>query len=91
MAIPKGAVDVGTAIAIYNVLNRDGRWRMVINHREFGSFTTEQHAVRIAIEMAHEAGRFKLLGSVVVLHETAEKSRVVWTYGHDPFPPTRFG
>lgn len=78
------------APAVYNVVNREGLWRMVVNHHEFGSFSTEDRAIRVAIETAYEAGRFNRLGAVVVLHGANDMSRIVWTYGYDPFPPTQF-
>jgi len=77
--------------AIYNVVSRGGCWRMVVNHSEFGSFATEGQAVRTAIETAYAAGRIGGAGAVVLLHDSSEIARVVWTYDTDPFPPTRFG
>jgi hypothetical protein len=77
--------------AIYNVMRRDGRWKMVVDQIEFGQFATEDQAVRIAIETAHAAGRANMWGAHVILHETDRMSRIIWTYGRDPFPPSRFG
>jgi len=75
---------------IYNVSCQDGRWRMVVNRKEFGHFATEREAIRVAIETAHEAGRYNFAGAQVILHSANDMSQIIWTYGRDPFPPGTF-
>ena len=76
--------------AIYNIIPLDGHWRMVVGDREFGRFISESHAIRVAIETAHKAGRANMWGAQVILHGTNRSSEIIWTYGRDPFPPTSF-
>ena len=76
--------------SIYNIVPQDGHWTMVVDQREFGRFATENEAVRIAIETAYQAGHVNFHGAQVILHGDNAMSRIVWTYGRDPFPPSRF-
>ena len=75
---------------IYSVFQEHGRWTLEVNRKQRGPFNTERDALRIAIETAQEAGRYHPEGAQVLLMREDEMSRIVWTYGIDPYPPTKF-
>ena len=55
------------------------------NGKHYGPYDTEEAAIRAAIDSAFKAGKQGFSAQVLV--QGQDKLRVVWTYGHDAYPP----
>jgi hypothetical protein len=71
---------------VYRVLPDGVRWKVRLGTLEYSPYDTRDEVIRAAIEGAHAAGKSGLAATVIV--ETANgRSRTVWTYGRDQYPP----
>lgn len=71
--------------ARYIVLHHDGAWKINLNNRYFGPFTTKEAAVAMAIDTAHKAGEAGHEAVVLLMTPTAQ-FETLWTHGADPLP-----
>jgi hypothetical protein len=72
------------ALIQYVVVQREGRWMVMIDGQHYGPYESQNDALRVAINVAQENGQ-KGQDSQVIVRER-EVIRTAWTYGHDPYP-----
>jgi hypothetical protein len=69
------------------VVKRKGNWMVKFRDQE-RSFSAQQDAVLAAIELANECGKDGR-PSVVLLQTAKNQFDAIWTYGENPFPPSK--
>jgi hypothetical protein len=69
------------------VVKRKGNWMVKFSDQE-RSFSAQQDAVLAAIELANECGKDGR-PSVVLLQTAKNQFDAIWTYGENPFPPSK--
>lgn len=70
----------------YYVVHHEGKWKITFNSVHYGPYSTQQEAIRVAIDTAHKAVQ-EGYDAQVLVQGTDSKFRTEWTYGHDPYPP----
>jgi hypothetical protein len=70
--------------AQYFVVRKDGRWKVSFGGKHFGPFHTQKHAFRCAVDAAFATEG----GAQVLIQGEDNRSRVAWTNGSDPYPPS---
>ena len=61
-------------------------WSIKFDGEEYGPYKTEREAILFAIDAANKFGEQGEKTQVLQMEENGE-AQVVWTYGHDPYPP----
>ena len=72
--------------AHYYVVIHENRWKITLNGKHFGPFSTQQDAIDEAVRCAHQAHKDGFDAQVLV-QGADNRFRTEWTYGHDPYPP----
>jgi len=67
----------------YFVVNHSGEWKISFNQKHYGPYSTQSHAIQVAVDAAHRSGR----DAQVLVQGRDNQFRAEWTYGHDPYPP----
>jgi hypothetical protein len=70
----------------YLVMRRDDAWFIEFDGGEYGPYCSEREAKLFAVDAAHTLGQQGEQTQVRILDENGE-TQLVWTYGHDPYPP----
>lgn len=70
----------------YFVVLHDGQWKISFNGQHYGPYTTQQAAIRAAVDAAHSTGQ-KGHDAQVMVQGVNNQFRTEWTYGNDPYPP----
>jgi hypothetical protein len=63
-----------------------GQWKISFQEKHYGPYTTQETAIRAAVDAAHKAGDGGRNAQVLV-QGTNNQFRTEWTYGNDPYPP----
>ena len=71
------------------VLKRRGKWSVKAGEQE-QTFCDQLAAMKAGIELANETGK-NGKPSTVLFQTAKSRFKKVWTYGLDPYPPTRSG
>lgn len=71
----------------YFVVLHEGEWKISLNGKHFGPYSTQAKAIRTAVDAAHDEGKKNRDGAQVLVQGTDHKFRTEWTYGNDPYPP----
>jgi hypothetical protein len=74
------------ARAVYYVVLHEDRWKIKFNDQHYGPYNTQEAAIRVAVDTAHDAGS-KGHDAQVLVQGRDNRFRTEWTYGHDPYPP----
>lgn len=74
------------ARAQYFVVLHDGRWKIKLDGKHYGPYTTQRAAIKDAVDAAQKSGNNGHDAQVLVQGEN-NQFRTEWTYGHDPYPP----
>ena len=74
------------ARAQYFVVLHSNEWKIKFDGQHYGPYTTQAHAIRAAVDAAHNAGQ-KGHDAQVLVQGTNNQFRTEWTYGNDPYPP----
>jgi hypothetical protein len=74
------------ARAHYFVVLHQGEWKINLDGKHYGPYTTQRDAIRAAVDAAHKAGQQGHDAQVLVQGEN-NQFRTEWTYGNDPYPP----
>lgn len=74
------------ARAQYIVVRHNGEWKISFNGKHYGPYSTQQAAIRAAVDAAHDSGG-KGVDAQVMVQGVNNEFRTEWTYGHDPYPP----
>jgi len=69
------------------VLKREDKWVVKADGLE-RFFSVQREAVDAAIQLANDSGKEGNPG-VVLLQKSKTDYRKIWTYGKDPYPPTK--
>jgi hypothetical protein len=72
--------------AVYYVVLHQDQWKISYEGKHYGPYENQDHAIRAAIDAAHEHGN-KGNDAQVLVQGKDNKFRTEWTYGHDPYPP----
>ena len=70
----------------YRVVLHRGQWKIEYDRQHVGPYSSQQEAIRHAVEAAHKAGR-RGAAAQVLLQGRNGTFLVEWTYGTDPYPP----
>ena len=70
----------------YFVVLHEGEWKVKLDGKHYGPYTTQALAIRAAVDAAHGWGA-KGHDAQVLVQGTSNQFRTEWTYGHDPYPP----
>ena len=70
----------------YFVVLHEGQWKIKVDGKHYGPYSSQASAIRVAVDTAHEAGK-KGHDAQVLVQGTNNQFRTEWTYGHDPYPP----
>ena len=70
----------------YLVVRQENIWSIKFDGEEYGPYKTEREAILFAIDAANKFGEQGEKTQVLQMEENGE-AQVVWTYGHDPYPP----
>jgi hypothetical protein len=71
------------------VLKRRGKWLVKAGELE-QTFGDQLAAIKAGIELANETGK-NGKPSTVLFQAKKSRFKTLWTYGLDPYPPTRSG
>ena|ERR1700730_12834579 len=71
------------------VLKRRGKWLVQAADLD-QTFSDQLAAIKAGIELANETGK-NGKPSVVLVQTAKSRFKTLWTYGVDPYPPTRSG
>lgn len=74
------------ARAHYYVVLHEGQWKISLDSKHFGPYSTQAAAIRAAVEAAHNSGE-KGHDAQVLIQGKDNQFRTEWTYGNDPYPP----
>ncbi len=74
------------ALHRYLVVRQDDIWLIKFEGEEYGPYKTEREAILFAIDAANKLGEQGEQSQVLQMNENRE-ARLVWSYGHDPYPP----
>lgn len=74
------------ARAVYYVVHKQGAWQIKFSDKYYGPFSTQNAAIRLAVDTAQKSGRDGHDAQVLVQGENSQ-FRTEWTYGRDPYPP----
>jgi len=70
----------------YLVVRQDDIWFIKFDGEDYGPYKTEREAILFAIDAANKLGEQGEHSQVLQMDENGE-ARLVWSYGHDPYPP----
>lgn len=73
------------ARAHYYVLSNGGARKVRHNEKDY-PYSTQQDAMRAAVDAAHKSDQKGHDAQVLVQGQNGQ-FRTEWTYGHDPYPP----
>ena len=71
------------------VLKRNGNWYVKSLGRLGVPYSSQAKAIRDAIERAEKSGKSGKPANVVLFIKQGEQ-KVIWTFGHDAYPPMTF-
>ena len=72
----------------YFVSCEDGEWIIKLGDQYIGGYPSEAAPLRAAVDAAYLEGSRGSDAEVLALTEN-NMFRTKWTYGHDPYPPTK--
>lgn len=70
----------------YYVVLHEGEWKVKLDDKHYGPYTTQAAAIRAAVDAAHSTGT-KGGDAQVLVQGQNHQFRTEWTYGNDPYPP----
>lgn len=70
----------------YFVVLHQNQWKISLNGKHYGPYTTQRDAIKAAVDAAHTEGK-KGNDSQVLIQGENNQFRTEWTYGNDPYPP----
>ena len=76
----------GTPHRRYLVVRQEDIWFIKFDGEKYGPYKTEREAILFAIDAANKFGEQGEETQVLQVDENGE-ARLLWTYGHDPYPP----
>ncbi len=72
--------------AQYFVVKHDGEWKISLEGKHYGPYSTQRAAINDAVDAAHSSGKSGY-DAQVLIQGADNKFRTEWTYGNDPYPP----
>jgi hypothetical protein len=72
--------------AQYFVVLHEDEWKVKLDGQHYGPYSTQEDAIRAAVDAAHKAGE-RGYDAQVLVQGRNHQFRTEWTYGHDPYPP----
>jgi hypothetical protein len=78
----------GTPHKRYLIVRLEDIWFIKFGGKDYGPYKTDREAMLFAIDAAKKLGEQGEETQVLQTDENGE-ARLVWTYGHDPYPPTQ--
>jgi hypothetical protein len=70
----------------YSVSYENGEWKVIFEDEHIGGYPGKAAAFRAAVDAAHLEGSRGSETEVLVMTDTGT-FRIMWRYGHDPYPP----
>lgn len=71
----------------YFVVLHENKWKIKLNDKHYGPFSTQKEAIRKAVDTANIEGKNNPDGAQVLVQGEDHRFRTEWTYGKDPYPP----